>query len=44
MGAIRNIRASMPHNVQIVDGTQSADTVADAIKRVVMDRLDAASR
>ena len=39
MGAIRNIKTSMPHNVQLVDGMQSADTVADAIKRIVMDRL-----
>ena len=38
-GAIRNIKTSMPHNVQLVDGMQSADTVADAIKRIVMDRL-----
>ena len=38
-GAIRNIKTSMPHNVQLVGGMQSADTVADAIKRIVMDRL-----
>ena len=39
MGAIRNIKSSMPHNVRSVDGTQSVDTVADDIKRIVMDRL-----
>ena len=39
MGAIRNIKSSMPLNVRTVDGTQSADTVADDIKRIVMDRL-----
>ena len=39
-GAICNIRASMPHNFQTVDGTQSADKVADAIKSIVMNRLD----
>ena len=39
MGAINNIRTSMPHNVRTVDGTQSADTVAAAIKSIVMNRL-----
>ena len=39
MGAIRNIKSSMPHNAQLVDGTQSADTVAAAIKSIVTDRL-----
>ena len=39
MGAIRNIKSSMPHNVRLVDGTQSVDTVADDTKRIVMNRL-----
>ena len=39
LGAINNIRASMPHNVRLVDGTQSVDTVAGDIKRIVTNRL-----
>ena len=39
MGAIRNIKSSMPHNFRLVDGTQSVDSVAEDIKRIVVNRL-----
>ena len=39
MGAIHNIKPSMPHNFRLVDGTQSVDSVAEDIKRIVMNRL-----